>query len=124
ALDLAAAKRRQQAVRLNQSHTCLRQTNSVSVPKRKLTADEVRIVKNRIEPVCSIVRRILVALRPEDRSAKTQVVDIDRSLNRRHVRTNVHRPSGNWIPIVTPERVVVAVRQIQTAEVPITIHAD
>src|SRR5687767_15451758 len=36
----------------------------------------------------------------------------------------MHWSSGNRIPIVTTKRVIVTVRQIQTAQMPITINAD
>ena len=75
--NLAAAQAGQNAVRLNQANTCLRQTNPVAIPKRKLSADKIRIVEDRVEARRLTIRRILVALRPEKRSTKAQVVVID-----------------------------------------------
>src|SRR2546423_14145336 len=124
ALDLAATQRRQDAVWLNQANPCLRQANSISIPKRKLSADKIRIVKDRVETISFTVSWILITLRPEKRSAKSQVVMIDRRLNCGHVRTDKHRPSGNRISIVTAKAVVVRVRQIQSSQVTIAIDSN
>src|ERR1044072_1423124 len=85
AFNLAAAQTRQNAVRLDQADARLRQANAVAIPKRELPADKIRIVKDRVKAICLIVGRVLVALCPEKRSAKTQIVVIDRRLQRRHV---------------------------------------
>src|SRR6185369_2973239 len=58
---LAAAQTRQDAVCLHQTNTGLRQPNPVAVPKRKLAADEIRIVKDGVKAVRLTVGRILVA---------------------------------------------------------------
>ena len=68
ALNLAASQTRQQTVRLDQSHARLRQANSISNPKRKLPADKIRIVEDRIETRSAFVGRIAVALCPQERS--------------------------------------------------------
>src|SRR5258708_33671309 len=65
AFDLAAAKRRQDAVRLHQADTGLGQTDAVPIPKRKLTANKIRIVENRVKARRLTVSWILVPLCPE-----------------------------------------------------------
>src|SRR5438105_15674604 len=70
AFDLAAAKRRQNAVRLNQASPGLGQPDSISIPKRELAANKIRIIEDRVKARRLCVRRILVALRPEKRSTK------------------------------------------------------
>src|SRR6185295_5981189 len=57
AFDLAAAQARQNAVWMHQPDTGLRQTDAVTVPKRKLTAGKIRIVEDRVESVGPIVSR-------------------------------------------------------------------
>ena len=48
-LNLATSQTRQQAIRLDQADASLRQSNSVAYPKRKLPANKIRIVKDRVE---------------------------------------------------------------------------
>src|SRR5436190_20479341 len=66
--DLAAAQARQNTVRLHQAHTGLGQPNAVAVPERKLAANKIRIVEDRIEPVGPSISRIPIALGKEKRS--------------------------------------------------------
>jgi hypothetical protein len=75
--DLTAAQTGQNAIRLDQPDASLRQPNAVTVPKRKLSTDEIWIVKDSVKPVRLAVRGILVALGPKERSAKAQVIVID-----------------------------------------------
>ena len=89
-LSLAAAQTRQETIRLDQTHTRLRQTNAVAVPERKLPADEIWIVEDRIKAGRLIVSGIRVTLRPEKRSFESQVVVVDRRLDRGHVRFHPH----------------------------------
>src|ERR1044072_1959802 len=78
-LDFAAAQTRQQTVRLDQADARLRETNSIAHPKRKLTTGEIRIVEDGVEARGSIVCRITVALRPEERSFEAKIVLVHRS---------------------------------------------
>src|SRR5678816_2366186 len=74
ALRLAASQRRQQTIRLDQPHTRLRQTNSISDPVRKLPTSKIRIVENRIEARSAFVSRIAIALCPEKRAFEPHVI--------------------------------------------------
>src|SRR5258708_35590005 len=65
AFDLAAAQRRQNAVGLHQADSSLGQADAVAIPKRKLTAHEIWIVKDSVKSSRLAVSRILVALRPK-----------------------------------------------------------
>src|ERR1051325_9471347 len=80
ALNLAASQTRQQTIRLDQPDACLRQTNSVSHPERKLSADEIRIVEDGVESRCALVSRIAVTLCPENRTFEAKIVAINRRL--------------------------------------------
>src|SRR5215467_10343538 len=83
-LRLAAAQTRQQTVRLDQAHACLRQTNSIPHPVRKLPASKIRIVKDRVEACCAIVSRVAIALCPQKRALEAQIITVDRKLSSRH----------------------------------------
>src|SRR6202521_2210396 len=119
--DLAAAQAGQNAVRLYQADSGLRQADAVAIPERELPADKIRIVEDRVKAICLSIRRVLIALRPEKRSAKTKVIFVDRSLDCRHVRTDVHRATSDRITIVATEGVVIRVRQVEPAEMPVTV---
>src|SRR5215212_1398491 len=67
-LSLAASQTRQQAIRLDQRHACLRQTNSISNPERKLSAGKIRIIEDRIESRRAFVGRIAITLCPKERT--------------------------------------------------------
>src|SRR5213594_898736 len=113
AFDLTAAQSRQDAIWLDETDSGLSQANSVAIPERKLSADKIRIVKDRVKTICLTVRRILIALCPEERSAKPQVVVIDGGFDGRHVRTDMNGSPGNQVAIITTECVVITVGQIQ-----------
>src|SRR6185436_2681136 len=123
-LDLAAAQARQKTVGLDQTDARLRKTYAITIPKRKLSADEIRIIENRVEAVSLTIGRVLITLRPEKRSAISQIIEIDRRFHRRHVRADVDRASGNRVAIVAAECVVVRVGQIQTAEMSVAIDSQ
>src|SRR3569832_1587526 len=74
ALDLAAAQTRQQTVWLDQADTGLRESNSIPHPERKLTTGEIRIVEDGVEAGRSLVCRIAITLRPEERALETQII--------------------------------------------------
>src|ERR1044072_1713358 len=122
--DFAAAEARQNTVRVHQADAGLRQADAVSVPKSRLTTNEIRIIEDRIEPVCLIVGRILVALSEEKRSAKAQIIMIDGGLDGCHVRADVHRPPRDRILIVPAKDVVITIGQIQPAEVTVAVHSE
>src|SRR5215813_1019620 len=65
-LSLAATQARQQTVGLHQSHSRLRQANSISIPERKLAANQIWVIQNRVEPRCLSVGRIGITLCPKE----------------------------------------------------------
>src|SRR5260370_34797334 len=101
--DLAAAQAGQNAVRLHQTNSGLRQADAVAIPEREFPAGKIRIVEDRVKAICLPISRVLIALRPEKRSAKTKVVFVDRSLDRGHVRTDVNPATTDRILIVAAE---------------------
>ena len=52
ALNFAATQTWQHAVWLHEADACLRQTNTVAVPIRKLAANKIRIIKNGVKSRC------------------------------------------------------------------------
>src|SRR5689334_9876346 len=108
-LNLAAAQCRQETVRLDQVHAGLRQTNSVAHPERKLPTGEVWIVEDRIETSGSSIRRIPVSLSPQKRALESQVIPVNRRLDRSHVRSHIHPLSSDRIMLVVSKREVVRV---------------
>src|SRR6185436_18131213 len=124
AFDLAAAQARQNAVRLHQAHAGLRQANAVAVPERELPADKIRIVENCVKTIRVTIVGVLITLREENRSAKSQVVMIYRRFDGRHVRADVDRTARDWILIVAAKRVVVTVRQVQASQMSIAVDAN
>src|SRR5262249_26012739 len=123
-LSLAAAQTRQQTIRLDQTNTGLRQANPIAHPKRKLSAGKIRIVKDRIEASGAIIRRILVPLRPQKRTLKSQIIFVDRSFDCSHVRSHRDATARNRIMLIVSKREVVRVRQIQSPEVPVTTDSQ
>src|SRR5207244_2573395 len=103
--------RRQDAVRLHETNTSLRQTDTVAIPKRELPAHEIRIVEDRVESCGLAISRIPIALRPEERTAKTKVVFIDGRFHGRHLRTDMHAAPSDRITIVAAESIVIRIRQ-------------
>src|SRR6185369_10191548 len=122
--NLAASQARQKTVRLHQADACLRQTNPVANPKRKLSTCKIRIVEDRIEARGPVVRRVRVALRPQERALEAQVIAVNRRLDSGHVRTHLHTSSGNRISLVVTKRIVVRMREIETAEMTIAANAQ
>ena len=120
-LNLAAAQRRQERVRLHQADGCAGERDADAIPERELAADEIRIIEDGVEPGSALVGRILVALREEERCTVAQEVAIHRSLDRRHLRTNRNGPTRNRVAVVVPEGEVVHVRQIDPAQVAIAV---
>src|SRR5205085_10808594 len=108
---------------LNKSYACLRQSYALTIPERELPANEIRIIEYRVEACGFVVRRILIALRPEERGAETKVVFINRSLDRSHVRFYSHTSACNRITIIAPKCEVIRVRDIQSPDVPVAADA-
>src|SRR5215213_11552703 len=108
-LNLTASQTRQQAIRLDQPHACLRQPNSISNPKRELSANKVRIVEDSIEARGTFVSWITIALRPKERTLETKIVPIDRRLYSREVGSHLHSTTGDLISLVMTKREVVRV---------------
>src|SRR5438270_46476 len=102
-LRLAAAKRRKEAERLYESDRRSHERDADAIPEGELTADEVRVVENRVEACRLVVRRILVARSEEEGGAETLVVLVHRGLDRGHVRADVRLSSGDGVARVRAE---------------------
>ncbi len=95
-----------------------------AVPERELTADEVRVVENRVEACRPVVGRVLVARGEEERGAEALVVVINRRLGRGHVRLDARLLARDGVARVGAEREVVRVRQIDAAEVAVARQTE
>src|SRR5438132_153523 len=124
ALDLAAAQARQHAIGLHQANARLGQPDAIAIPERKLSADEIGIVEDRIESGGLRVSGIRVPLSKKEGAFETQIVMIDRGFDGSHIRLYTHAASGDRVTIVATKSVKIRMRQIQPAEVSIAADSD
>ena len=94
------------------------------IPEGELPADEVRIVEDGVEARGRVVGRILVARSEEERTLEAQIVEVNRRLDRGHVRADVLRGGRrSGLRVVAAVGEVVGSRQVDAAHVAVGVDA-